>query len=48
MPGKAQELWSALGRSGTAEAAWNEALAPDMTGAATHKPENLFPKPPTA
>ncbi|MEP6589997.1 MAG: methionine--tRNA ligase [Gemmatimonadota bacterium] len=48
MPGKAQELWSALGRSGTAEAAWNEALSPDMTGAATRKPENLFPKPPAA
>lgn len=46
MPAKARELWSALGQAGTPEAAWSVALDPAIAGAATQKPENLFPKPP--
>jgi len=45
MPVKAQELWAALGQTGTPEAAWNAAVAPAIAGATVTKPENLFPKP---
>ena len=46
MPGKAQELWAALGQQGEVAAGRiPEASAPQLTGAATRKPENLFPRP---
>ena len=45
MPGKAHELWVALGLPGTPEAAWQLAVAPVVAGLMVRKPENLFPKP---
>ncbi len=46
VPGKAQALWEALGAGGSAEAAaWTSLAAPPVAGAATRKPETLFPKP---
>jgi methionyl-tRNA synthetase len=44
MPGKARELWAALGQSGSPDAAWSAALAPDLAGVTVKKPENLFPR----
>lgn len=46
MPGKAAALWRALGQPGEpGPAGWAAMGAPPVGGAATHKPENLFPKP---
>ncbi len=46
MPGKAQDLWSALGQPGDVSGRrLTEAGAPAVAGAATRKPENLFPRP---
>ena len=46
MPGKAQELWAALGQPGEVAAGRIlEASEPRLAGAATRKPENLFPRP---
>lgn len=46
MPGKAQNLWEALGQSGDAgQAPWNSLGAPPIFGARTRKPDNLFPRP---
>ena len=46
MPGKAQELWTALGQTGSVAAAgWAAAETLRIAGAGTHKPEGLFPKP---
>jgi|SRR5687767_2607386 len=46
MPGKAQDLWAALGQAGHVSAAgWSSAEALRTTGAGTRKPEGLFPKP---
>jgi methionyl-tRNA synthetase len=46
MPGKAQELWEALGRSGSVvEAGWVTAGRPALDGATVRKPDNLFPRP---
>ncbi len=46
MPGKAADLWEALGQSGAIDAAaWTGARRPDLAGSATRKPEGLFPKP---
>ena len=46
MPGKALELWSALGQTGeiTAES-WNQLGTPPVQGVKTTKPPVLFPKP---
>jgi len=44
MPGKAEALWSALGREGTPASAWESAKAPATAGARVMKPENLFPR----
>lgn len=50
MPGKAEELWNALGQEGAAStASWASLDAPPVAGTSTHKPEGLFPRPePTA
>ncbi len=50
MPGKAEELWAALGQGGAASAAsWASLDSPPVAGTSTHKPEGLFPRPePTA
>ena len=46
MPGKAEELWGALGQPGEAAAAtWASLAAPPVTGAHTRKPDGLFPRP---
>ena len=46
MPGKATELWQALGREGSpASAGWAEALSPEAAGRPVRKPEGLFPRP---
>ncbi|HEU4829673.1 MAG TPA: methionine--tRNA ligase [Gemmatimonadales bacterium] len=46
MPGKAQELWAALGQDGSVEdARIGAAHDPVVAGAVTRKPENLFPRP---
>ena len=46
IPLKAQVLWEALGQPGeAARADWGRARKPDMAGAATQKPDGLFPKP---
>jgi methionyl-tRNA synthetase len=46
MPGKAEELWRALGQEGTAATAeWTSLEAPPMAGASTRKPDGLFPRP---
>ncbi len=46
MPGKAQALWEILGQRGeVAEVAWSTLASPPVTGAATRKPEGLFPRP---
>jgi methionyl-tRNA synthetase len=44
MPGKARELWSALGQEGDPDGAWQLAEQPDSSGRVVRKPENLFPK----
>lgn len=50
MPGKADELWGALGLPGGASGAvWGTLAAPPVLGLVTRKPEGLFPRPePTA
>jgi methionyl-tRNA synthetase len=46
MPGKAQEVWSALGLAGgPGEARWDMLESPPVGGVATAKPDALFPKP---
>lgn len=46
MPGKAQDLWSALGQPGyAAEASWGSMTTPPVAGSRTVKPEGMFPKP---
>ena len=46
MPGKARDLWSALGQTGDpGDAAWGSIIGPPVAGAATVKPEGMFPKP---
>lgn len=46
MPGKAQDLWEALGQPGQASgAAWNALESPPVAGSGTVKPDGLFPKP---
>jgi methionyl-tRNA synthetase len=46
MPGKASELWSALGQTGEITAdAWNRLPDPALGGVKTTKPPVLFPKP---
>ena len=46
LPGKAQELWAALGQAGqVSQASWDAARHPAMAGAATRPPGVLFPKP---
>jgi methionyl-tRNA synthetase len=46
MPGKAQELWAALGQGGeVAQAGWARTGAPEVAGALVRKPEGLFPRP---
>ena len=46
MPGKAEELWAALGQEGAAAAAgWASLEAPPVAGSSTRKPEGLFPRP---
>lgn len=46
MPGKAAELWRALGRDGepAGASAWSAAADPEVDGMRVFKPENLFPK----
>ncbi len=49
IPGKAQELWESLGRSGSLTAAdWNALAAPAVAGHTVRKPHGLFPKPEVA
>ncbi|MFZ5624621.1 MAG: methionine--tRNA ligase [Gemmatimonadota bacterium] len=46
MPGKAEDLWTALGQPGeAARAPWSAVEQPDPTGARTSRPPVLFPKP---
>jgi len=46
MPSKAQDLWAALGQAGEVSGVrWGLAEAPQVAGAASRKPEGLFPKP---
>ena len=46
MPGKAQDLWAALGQPGyAAGTAWGSVADPPVGGARTVKPEGMFPKP---
>jgi methionyl-tRNA synthetase len=45
MPAKAQALWTALGRAGSPELAWDQLHSPDLAGVRVAKPDNLFPKP---
>ncbi len=46
MPGKAAELWSALGCSGDLRSVhWGSLSAPQVAGLATSRPPVLFPKP---
>lgn len=44
MPGKATDLWNALGQDGTPEQAWSSVQLPQMSGITIRKPENLFAK----
>ncbi|HEU4697899.1 MAG TPA: methionine--tRNA ligase [Gemmatimonadales bacterium] len=45
LPGKAEELWAALGQAGSAaRAPWDALAGPPVAGATVRKPENLFPK----
>jgi len=44
MPGKAGQLWAALGQDAPVEGAWRQVQAPETTGRRIHKPESLFPK----
>ncbi len=45
MPGKARQLWAALGQDGDPDGQWNRAEQPALGGSVVSKPENLFPKP---
>jgi methionyl-tRNA synthetase len=46
IPGKAGELWTALGQPGALEGAkWAQAGAPEAVGRRVTKPEGLFPRP---
>jgi methionyl-tRNA synthetase len=46
MPTKAEELWRALGMSGTAAGAeWQSLQSPPTASRTVHKPDGLFPKP---
>ncbi len=46
MPGKAQQLWQALGQPGdVASTGWHTAVAPAVSGARSSKPDALFPRP---
>ena len=46
MPGKAQDLWEALGRSGTiVDAGWAIVEHPALDGGTVRKPDGLFPRP---
>jgi len=46
MPGKAQELWGALGQQGAVTGAgWAWATRPEASGSRVTKPEGLFPRP---
>ncbi|HEY8256608.1 MAG TPA: methionine--tRNA ligase [Gemmatimonadales bacterium] len=48
LPGKAEELWNALGMAGAASAApWSSLDAPPVGGVRVTKPAILFPKPAT-
>jgi methionyl-tRNA synthetase len=44
MPGKARELWAALGQAGDPDGNWMLAEQPGTGGMVVRKPENLFPK----
>ncbi len=45
LPAKAQTLWESLGQNGAPDAAgYAAAQAPDLSGKAVRKPQNLFPK----
>jgi methionyl-tRNA synthetase len=44
MPGKARDLWAALGHTEDPDGHWNLAEHPDAGGKVVRKPENLFPK----
>lgn len=46
LPGKAEQLWMALGRPGqAADASWDDAEHPTTAGTRTSKPPALFPRP---
>ncbi|HEX6106270.1 MAG TPA: methionine--tRNA ligase [Gemmatimonadales bacterium] len=46
LPGKSEEIWTAVGAAGrAAEAAWTSLAAPPVAGAKTVRSEVLFPKP---
>jgi methionyl-tRNA synthetase len=46
MPAKADALWAALGREGSAASApWAAAERPEVVGTRVSKPEGLFPRP---
>ena len=46
VPGKAQDLWQALGMTGEAAgASWDTLAAPPVAGVRSRRPEVLFPKP---
>jgi methionyl-tRNA synthetase len=46
IPGKAEEIWAALGASGQpSDPVWETLAAPPTGGLATRRPETLFPKP---
>ncbi len=46
IPGKAQAIWESLGLAGdAAKAVWDSLEEPPVSGASTHKPETMFPKP---
>jgi methionyl-tRNA synthetase len=46
MPGKARELWDALGRTEPIDRNWAMVSLPEMGGRTVRKPGNLFPKRP--
>jgi methionyl-tRNA synthetase len=47
LPQRADQLWAALGQSGSAAGApWNSLEAPPVAGCSVKKPDGLFPKPP--
>lgn len=46
MPGKARELWDALGRAEPIDRNWAMVSLPEMGGRTVRKPGNLFPKAP--